>query len=165
MTGGRRKGKIPAIEWPLIVERHSRGEGFTEIARDYGCTPPAIRYIIGRVRQNPTHGRDEQSNGQAASLLSSVVEFDGGARVRAPLRNRIDRAVAEFLCAIDGATEASALDKKDSLRLACDNLMHAVARVRIELDRIPTSASNMHSGEAKHGPIGDAKLSTKVNHN
>jgi len=50
MTETRKKGKIPHTEWPAIRERHAAGEALASIARDYGCTGPAIRYILGRTK-------------------------------------------------------------------------------------------------------------------
>ena len=48
-TNVRARGKIRREEWPRISERFHRGETLTEIARSYGCTSPAIRYILGRM--------------------------------------------------------------------------------------------------------------------
>ena len=48
MAGTREKGKIPHGEWAKILARYRGGETIARIGRDYGCTPPAIRYIIKR---------------------------------------------------------------------------------------------------------------------
>jgi transposase-like protein len=42
--------KIPQGEWNAIAARYSKGESLSSIARDYGCTPPAIHYILKRVK-------------------------------------------------------------------------------------------------------------------
>jgi hypothetical protein len=42
--------KIPQGEWNAIAARYSKGESLSSIARHYGCTPPAIHYILKRVR-------------------------------------------------------------------------------------------------------------------
>ena len=42
--------KIPQGEWNAIAARYSKGESLSSIARHYGCTPPAIHYILKRVK-------------------------------------------------------------------------------------------------------------------
>jgi len=42
--------KIPQGEWNAIAQRYSKGETLSSIARHYGCTPPAIHYIVKRVK-------------------------------------------------------------------------------------------------------------------
>lgn len=43
--------KIPQGEWNTIAARHAQGETITRIAYDYGCTAPAIHYILKRQRE------------------------------------------------------------------------------------------------------------------
>ncbi|MBV8120893.1 MAG: helix-turn-helix domain-containing protein [Alphaproteobacteria bacterium] len=43
--------KIPQGEWNAIAARYQSGESISQIARSYGCTPPAIHYILKRNRQ------------------------------------------------------------------------------------------------------------------
>jgi hypothetical protein len=45
--------KIPQGEWNAIAARYQGGESISKIARSYGCTPPAIHYILKRNRQKP----------------------------------------------------------------------------------------------------------------
>src|SRR5271169_6406032 len=45
--------KIPQGEWGAIAARYENGESISGIARGYGCTPPAIHYILKRHRQLP----------------------------------------------------------------------------------------------------------------
>ena len=40
--------KIPQGEWSAIAARHAKGESLSAIARSYGCTPPAIHYVLKR---------------------------------------------------------------------------------------------------------------------
>ena len=40
--------KIPQGEWGTIAARHAQGESLSAIARSYGCTPPAIHYVLKR---------------------------------------------------------------------------------------------------------------------
>jgi len=51
MEKRREKGKIPHTEWPDIRARFAAGESLASIARNYGCTGPAIRYIVNRPAQ------------------------------------------------------------------------------------------------------------------
>ncbi|HUC12434.1 MAG TPA: hypothetical protein VL985_18720 [Stellaceae bacterium] len=46
--------KIPQGEWNAIAARYQGGESISKIARSYGCTPPAIHYILKRNRQKPS---------------------------------------------------------------------------------------------------------------
>ncbi len=43
--------KIPQGEWSAIAARYSQGESISSIARHYGCTAPAIHYILKRNDQ------------------------------------------------------------------------------------------------------------------
>jgi transposase-like protein len=43
--------KIPQREWNAITTRHAQGESISAIARTYGCTPPAIHYILKKSRR------------------------------------------------------------------------------------------------------------------
>jgi transposase-like protein len=43
--------KIPQGEWSAIAEHYSRGESISSIARRYGCTAPAIHYILKRNKE------------------------------------------------------------------------------------------------------------------
>lgn len=45
--------KIPQGAWAAIAARYQSGESISNIARSYGCTPPAIHYILKRHRQRP----------------------------------------------------------------------------------------------------------------
>jgi transposase-like protein len=43
--------KIPQGEWNAIAARYAQGESISRIAQSYGCTPPAIHYILKRYKQ------------------------------------------------------------------------------------------------------------------
>jgi hypothetical protein len=47
-----RKGKIHRDQWPEIVRRRATGESFAGIGRDYGCSAPAMRYIVNQFRRS-----------------------------------------------------------------------------------------------------------------
>jgi transposase-like protein len=51
--------KIPQGEWSAIAERYSQGESISSIARHYGCTAPAIHYILKRNKER-TAGSNPQ---------------------------------------------------------------------------------------------------------
>ena len=74
MPNVRIRGKIPRDEWPKIALRFQKGETLTEIARSYGCTAPAIRYIVGRISAGGAKrkmGRDRLEKG---TLLAPPLE-------------------------------------------------------------------------------------------
>ena len=54
--------KIPQGEWSAIAARYAKGESITRIAQSYGCTPPAIHYILKRSTQRATHNAEQRLN-------------------------------------------------------------------------------------------------------
>jgi hypothetical protein len=64
--------KIPQGEWDAIAARYAQGEAISRIARSYGCTPPAIHYILKRSKQRTTPGI-QQPQKPAPQALSSMV--------------------------------------------------------------------------------------------
>jgi transposase-like protein len=58
--------KIPQGEWSAIAARHAQGESLSAIARSYGCTPPAIHYVLKRNGRQPAE-KVEQLAEAAAS--------------------------------------------------------------------------------------------------
>lgn len=73
--------KIPQGEWNAIAARHSKGESLSRIARDYGCTPPAIHYILKRVKgmNTDTAGTPLVRTQPAAQILPQRRPDDGRA--------------------------------------------------------------------------------------
>src|SRR5262245_60279996 len=55
--------KIPQGEWSAIAARYAKGESISRIAQSYGCTPPAIHYIL---KKNTQRGA-QKLNGHSAS--------------------------------------------------------------------------------------------------
>ena len=51
--------KIPPGEWSAIAARHAKGESLSAIARSYGCTPPAIHYVLKRNEQQSSEKVEE----------------------------------------------------------------------------------------------------------
>jgi hypothetical protein len=50
MEKNSKRGKIPQSDWPSIMARYEAGETLSSIARTYGCSPPAISYVVSRSR-------------------------------------------------------------------------------------------------------------------
>jgi len=64
--------KIPQGEWDAIAARYAQGESISRIAQSYGCTPPAIHYILKRGKQRPTP-HIQQPLKPAPQALSSMI--------------------------------------------------------------------------------------------
>lgn len=62
--------KIPQGEWNAITARHARGETIARIAHDYGCTAPAIHYILKRQKER-TGAVSAGVNAVAAPLVGA----------------------------------------------------------------------------------------------
>jgi hypothetical protein len=65
--------KIPQGEWSAIAARYEKGESISGIARGYGCTPPAIHYILKRHRQLPPTAVRPLTHGQPAAASAAPV--------------------------------------------------------------------------------------------
>ena len=63
--------KIPQGEWSAIAVRHAQGESLSAIARSYGCTPPAIHYVLKRNGKLPVEKVEQPAHAPAASSGSS----------------------------------------------------------------------------------------------
>jgi hypothetical protein len=160
MGSTREKGKIPNSEWPKIVARYNGGETIASIGRAYGCTAPAIRYIVKRsgmlkgdaVRKRPFGAsepliRQQSSRSDTLSdpagdrARSEIAGLRAAGRVtREPvlgteLRKRVSGDVASFLVALDQAVLDGSVDSIVNLQEATDCLMRSTARTRLELER------------------------------
>jgi len=65
--------KIPQGEWSAIAARYEKGESISGIARGYGCTPPAIHYILKRHRQLPATAVRPLTRGQPAAAAAAPI--------------------------------------------------------------------------------------------
>lgn len=76
--------KIPQGEWDAIAARHARGETIARIAYDYGCTAPAIHYILKRQKERARPGLTGAAAGPAVNGFSPrpAVELRPAAEVR-----------------------------------------------------------------------------------
>lgn len=73
--------KIPQGEWSAIAARYQDGELISKIARGYGCTPPAIYYILKRNRQLPAAvGPPPMAERRVAAAVDDAAAGDTGAR-------------------------------------------------------------------------------------
>ena len=61
--------KIPQGEWSAIAARYAKGDSITRIARSYGCTPPAIHYILKRSKQRAAQNPEHRVNGKSDSAM------------------------------------------------------------------------------------------------
>ena len=98
MEKSSKRGKIPQHDWPSIIQRYEAGETLTSIARSYGCSPPAISYIVSRsrAREVAAEGATAESSGPTQSQLvkgpsEQAIAADGSAD--APKSEEIAAAV------------------------------------------------------------------------
>jgi hypothetical protein len=62
--------KIPQGEWSAIAARYAEGESITRIAQSYGCTPPAIHYILKRSKQRAAQNPEHRVNGKSDATMT-----------------------------------------------------------------------------------------------
>jgi hypothetical protein len=175
MVNLREKGKIPRNEWPRILSKYASGESVAQIGRDYGCTAPAIRYIIKRVGMLKGDGGGEgplserkilpsptsrsptsrsmapsrQKNGAASATPPHVAESGTSGGLLGPeLRARVTGDVVSVLAALDRAVLEGSIDSLTALQEAVDNLMRSAARTRIDLGRILNGDAAVEFGQS-----------------
>ena len=163
MANRREKGKIPHQEWPAIRARYAAGETLAGIARDYGCTGPAIRYIVNRPidaegpvsaanpaeqpARSPAASDSRALAGEAPAPTRSDPPPAAGRSGTAPgaapidpeLRWRVSSEIASFLAVFDSFLTENSPESYDELLGATDRLMRVAARTRIELERARTA--------------------------
>src|SRR5262249_3913669 len=145
----REKGKIARTEWPAIVGRYAGGESLASIARSYGCTAPAIRYIVNRKagaapEVEPTQNGDAsgaspprprgRSPPQPEQRTQAGANSIAGSAIDTVLRERVNSDIAAFLVAFDAAFAVNSARNRMALREATDRLLRAGARTRIALE-------------------------------
>jgi len=124
------KGKIARDQWPLIAERRRKGETFKSIARSYGCTPPAIRYIVGHDLGRQAGSRDVEKRSARLETSQPTEEGSIGA-IDSALRDRVNSDIAAFVVAFDNVLDDGTPQNRRALLDATDRLMRAGARTRI----------------------------------
>lgn len=172
----REKGKIPHDEWPKILARYNGGETIASIGRAYGCTAPAIRYIVKRsgMLKDEASGRRVPS-GSKDSVPQHAVPLDvlspAGPKLALPhasalplgsarsgrakeaqalgpeLRRRVSGDIASFLVALDQAVLDRSPQFLFNLQEATDRLMRSTARTRIELERLLSAYEGVEMDE------------------
>jgi hypothetical protein len=141
MGDRREKGKIAHSEWPGIGERYAAGETFASIARSFGCTAPAIRYIVGKhARATDIAAADAVAiplEGRSTAPVRDAAppRFPGKA-IDQQLRDRVNSDIASFLVAFDAAYEEDSIVNRDALLEATDRLLRAGARTRIAIEEM-----------------------------
>jgi hypothetical protein len=178
MVNLRQKGKIPRNEWPRIMSKYAAGESIAQIGRDYGCTAPAIRYIVKRVEMLKGDGegplpegknspsstsrspatrsvaRDRQKirPGSAAPSYFATAAQSGtsGGLLGPELRARVTGDVVSVLAALDRAVLEGSIDSLTTLQEAVDSLMRSAARTCIDLGRILNSDARAEFGQSSH---------------
>lgn len=172
MRNVRARGKIPKKEWPKIAARYRSGDTFTEIARSYHCTAPAIRYIVNRVPNREIRKAVERDTQNKIALLAPLVDarrlgrsYKKETRVlgRYPRSNfasepsvkevwdRINIDISTFLAAVESLSMDSSEDNYQSLLDATDRLLWGSARTRLELERILASNKREEGGRRVSG--------------
>lgn len=158
MAKAREKGKIPHSDWSAIRNRHAAGESLASIARDYGCTGPAIRYIINRPTDTPAGNGDAQADAAPAAATAApppAPAREAAKPAPAPgidpeLRWRVSSEIASFLTEFDSFLTSDSPARYDALLAATDRLMRVAARTHIELER--ARAADKSARTAKAGP-------------
>jgi hypothetical protein len=128
------KGKIARDQWPVIAARRRKGETFMSIAKTYGCTPPAIRYILARDPQEPRSlpsAEKKNASPDAVGPAEARAARDAGVGINSALRDRINGDIAAFLVAFDTVLDNNTPQTRRALIEATDRLMRAGARTRI----------------------------------
>lgn len=157
----RIRGKIPKEEWPKIATRFRSGETFTQIARAYHCTAPAIRYIVERASSAEGRRKIEREAQSKIALLAPLVaarrrSLSGTAEARSQGRpsrgnfaagspvkeiwGQINIDIATFLAAMEVLSLDDSEENYRALLDATDRLLWGSARTRLELERILSGA-------------------------
>src|SRR5947209_8398402 len=76
--------KIPQGEWSAIAARYAKGESITRIAQSYGCTPPAIHYILKRGKLRAAQDPERRMNGKPDSVMTFPGEPSGPPKPQRP---------------------------------------------------------------------------------
>ncbi len=154
--------KIPQGDWNAIAARYANGESITRIAQSYGCTPPAIHYILKRAKQRPA-AVDRVATATRAGVASAapprtasdpaiaMVSSAFAAGLNRDLHSRAEAAIAAFQASFDAALAEGSPDLRQELRRAAADLMRVAARTTIVLDRL-SAAAERKSGVAPDYP-------------
>src|SRR5258708_40368357 len=109
MVNLRKKRNISRNEWPRIMSKYDSGRSIAQIGRDYGCTAPAIRYIIKRVGmlkgdgsgKGPLSERKTSPSPTSRSPTSRSKSGTSAGLLRPELCARVTGDVVSVLAALD----------------------------------------------------------------
>lgn len=121
MGSVRKRRRPPGSDRLRILRRYAAGDTLAEIAGNYGCSVRLIRTILERQARHPR----PIANG--SGRISSMKPLDTA------LRSRISEAMVRFLIVLDAALARATGKNLGELHESADQLMRAVARVRLEL--------------------------------
>lgn len=116
-----------------------------EIARSYGCTSPAIRYIIHRTERGEINRDDRESavaplRGDGARPTVQVVSVEtrahAGRRSGEEVWDRLNSDIASLLAGMDAIAMNDSDENYEALLLATDRLLRSSARTRLEIERV-----------------------------
>ncbi len=159
MLSQGKKRKISHNDWPAIAARYHDGEALASIARSFGCTPPAIRYIVTQVAKAESLDRapPESALRQAETMPVATPAGNAARPVRQPaaprrrsrrapnpidhtLRTRVNSDISAFVVAFEGAIDDPTPVTRQQLINATDRLLRACARTRIALEQMERAA-------------------------
>ena len=97
MERSNKRGKIPHQDWPSILARYEAGETLANIARTYGCSAPAVSYIVSRSRARgavaapsaPTPPEPQLIKSHPAELYSQKLRLESTMTGRTPPNNSV----------------------------------------------------------------------------
>jgi hypothetical protein len=84
--------KIPQGEWNAIAARYAKGESISRIAQSYGCTPPAIHYILKKNKQRGAqklNGRSASPRTHSETSLRKPTEPDICGSAQIPIEDQV----------------------------------------------------------------------------
>ena len=146
--------KIPHGEWNAIAARYAKGESITRIAQSYGCTPPAIHYILKRTRQRATHNLEQPLDGRSETpraLTPRLAQSRAASDIPPPIDSRHEAPDATRLAA-DKSTPSTAAPS--ALLVVIDRQVATVTPTLRDLNQPavpqvqPGSARNTGTGSA-----------------
>jgi CspA family cold shock protein len=133
-----RSRRIAKTEWPRIALRHEQGEPIKDIARDYGVTGPAIRYILNKAEVVRAEAPEVVADEPAPPPVEPAEDD-----YTAPLAQRL----AEVSRACCAAVEV--LWRGDGDTTAVKETLHQVGRAvaAIEIDLIKRGQAELRARE------------------
>jgi transposase-like protein len=112
--------KIPQGEWNAIAARHARGETIARIAHDYGCTAPAIHYILKRQKERSGPAVAGAGEGTGAPTMTASATAPLNLRPRAEMRAESELQSAAELRPVSEVRPASEARPAPELRPASE---------------------------------------------